>query len=936
MPPDRPPQTTYLYRPSQFPEPSVSVNHINLIFDMKDDHVIVSAETLFTVRVDTLSELSLNARGLTILGVMQNSRNIQYQSHNNLLTVTLHHPLSRGSQFRLATTTVCYPTDNILEGLYYDITPAGRPRTIISQCQQWGFQRIAPCIDDMRAKCTWTATIIADRKYTNLITNGNILRQRTRYDAERDTITYQNQEPMPPYLFFLGAGTWDTFSRDFMYPDGRTVRLELLALPGSDPKNAYAALDILADAILWTHVFTGPERYDDYAARNELYRLCTIRFNLAKDKSGDELTAALAPVTAQIEAVSTNLVCGYQYPYEVYREIAMQNSDFGGMENTGNTTIIASRIMPDAEITDASYEYMLGVKQHEFYHNLNGSGVSGDTPFSIWLNEAVTVMMEDDYLAFHFGKEYIRLQNILQMYTPGTGTFSLDTGSVAMPIEPDGFNDPNDLITSVTYVKAPEFTRMIETMLGKEAFTWALDLYHKRFTGKNASPRDWLHAMEDVGRADLSFMADRWLKQTGYPVVTASAVYNKDTRMADIVVQQKGFGRQKPWIFPFCAKLVNKDGEVTAEFMKKVDAERLAFSVPCSGEFVVCIWNLNHAAYLKMEQGAGVTDDMLYLQASVDDNPVTRFLCQATLCEREMMRMMEDDMAVPSERLGDEYMRMLTDTALMEACGALPLVMFEEVSDPRFSHSHAKLYAGKQKIMRGIAERYEGTLYNLLLAYGEPGEGAAGSLTGLARRFKTHGVRNQILAVLAALDTPKTAELLRREYEQATCATIRLAALSLYLSSSAPDRMELLNAELLRSAHHPLAFENFIAAAAATASPDTVQYLKTIEASAAFHIEQAGCARSLYLRFAQNRKCSLETKEGREFLTDSLIRLAPVNAYITTGMLGVFSHMKAYPPELQDEMKKMLERVVSQVSDTEAPAVIQTIKQLMSAQSGGL
>ena len=129
----------------------------------------------------------------------------------------------------------------------------------------------------------------------------------------------------------------------------------------------------MADAILWTHIFTGPERFEDEEKRLKLYELCTRRF---RGEDG---------LTEEIESLAESMVCGYQYPYEVYREIAMQNSDFGGMENTGNTTIIASRIMPDAEITDASYEYMLGVKQHEFYHNLNGSSVTGDTPFSICL-----------------------------------------------------------------------------------------------------------------------------------------------------------------------------------------------------------------------------------------------------------------------------------------------------------------------------------------------------------------------------------------------------------------------------------------------------------------------------------------------------------------------------------------------------------------------
>ena len=31
-----------------------------------------------------------------------------------------------------------------------------------------------------------------------------------------------------------------------------------------------------------------------------------------------------------------------------------------------------------------------GVKVHEWYHNINGSEVTGQSPFQIWLNEAVT------------------------------------------------------------------------------------------------------------------------------------------------------------------------------------------------------------------------------------------------------------------------------------------------------------------------------------------------------------------------------------------------------------------------------------------------------------------------------------------------------------------------------------------------------------------
>ncbi|MBQ2771939.1 MAG: M1 family metallopeptidase [Methanocorpusculum sp.] len=908
-------KTEYLFCPSEFSEPPVSVQHITLTVDIAETEVTVSSETSFRAAVP-ISEVKLNAKNLEIKSLTQNGRRVEYTYADDIITLQLNKPLAAGAEFRIAAKTICRPTDNILEGLYYDITPKGLPRTIISQCQQWGFQRIAPCIDDMRAKCTWTTTIIADSRFSNLISNGNVSRARTRYDNTRDTITYQNDEPMPPYLFFLGVGTWDTFTRDFCYPDGKHVRLELLTLPGSDAYDAGVALDIMADAILWTHIFTGPERFDDEDKRMKLYELCTRRF---KGEDG---------LTEEIENLSGNMVFGYQYPYEVYREIAMQNSDFGGMENTGNTTIIASRIMPDAEITDASYEYMLGVKQHEFYHNLNGSSVTGDTPFSIWLNEAVTVMMEDEYLAFHFGKDYIRLNNILQLYMPGTGTFSLDTGAVSMPIEPEGFNDPNDLITAVTYVKAPEFTRMIETMLGKPAFSWALDLYHKRFAGSNASPRDWLHAMEDVGKSDFSFMADRWLKQTGYPTVFASAVYNADNDTAEITVTQKGFGTQNPWIFPFKGKLMNSEGEEVAQFTKKIDAERLTFSVPCSGPFDFAVWNENHSAYIKMERTEA--DEVLYLQLLLDKDPVTRFLAFSAVFEREMIRLLENENAVPSTEFADTVIRTLKDEELMKSCGSMPLLMFESVSDSRFAHEYGKLYSAKQRILRGIAEKYEDTLRALYVKYDVSYQADGFEPAVLSAQFKANAVKNLILTILASLDTQDVHYLIRTQYRNANSATNRLSALSLYLSSSASDRMDILLEELARSAEHPLAFENFIAASANTAH-DTVSYLKVIEASPKFHIEQAGEARSLYLRFAQNRKVSLETEDGREFLKASIIRLSKVNAYITTGMLSVFSHMKEYPDELKEKLMAVLLEIESSVSPDESPAVYQTAKQILSA-----
>uniref|UniRef100_A0A0A9Z5U0 M1 family aminopeptidase n=1 Tax=Lygus hesperus TaxID=30085 RepID=A0A0A9Z5U0_LYGHE len=155
----------------------------------------------------------------------------------------------------------------MLEGLYFDYTPELCPQTIITQCQQYGFQRITPSIDQMLNKQVYTTTIIADGSYTNMITNGDLvppycqtiqgslprpkyqppsLDQYNRYGDVEDTVAkgrrvlrYSNcTVPMATYLFFLGVGTYVTFYRTVEYPDGDTFQIELLVFPSITPPHS--------------------------------------------------------------------------------------------------------------------------------------------------------------------------------------------------------------------------------------------------------------------------------------------------------------------------------------------------------------------------------------------------------------------------------------------------------------------------------------------------------------------------------------------------------------------------------------------------------------------------------------------------------------------------------------------------------------------------
>ncbi|HII01994.1 TPA: DUF3458 domain-containing protein, partial [Methanosarcinaceae archaeon] len=275
----------YKYYPEDFGELKVDVLHMDLVFDVYDDRTNVKS----MLRVKTLGEpiekLELNCRDLEVRAVscIQYEVHYKYRKTDAILEVNFLDMVPPGTEITIVTDTVCRPTKNILEGLYYDETPDGAPPQQITQCQQWGFQRIVPCIDDMCAKCTYRTTIIADSRYTNLITNGDVVEERHTVKPGRDKIVYDNSvTPMATYLFFLGVGTYSTFRLEFEYPDGDSFMLELLVPPESEDGPAGRALDILYDSVMWVYLFTGPEQYDPekLAVRQKLWELVRQRDRL--------------------------------------------------------------------------------------------------------------------------------------------------------------------------------------------------------------------------------------------------------------------------------------------------------------------------------------------------------------------------------------------------------------------------------------------------------------------------------------------------------------------------------------------------------------------------------------------------------------------------------------------------------------------------------
>ena len=940
----------YRYYPEDFGRLNFRVLHMELAFDVFDDHTVaVSALSLKNMDAPA-DKISLNCRDLEILEVSApNLSHYDYRQKEAYLDLYFNPPIQRSERIEIVTKTICRPTKNLLEGLYYDETPAGAPPQQITQCQQWGFQRIVPCIDDMTAKCTYRTTIRADSRYTNIITNGDIAVPRKTVSMNsatgimRDEIVYESMKtPMAPYLFFLGVGTYDTYTREFEYPEESCFDLELLIPPGSDKHSAEQALDIIQDSVMWIYLFTGPESHKDVEIKKQLFDLTKLRDHLKSNLNSasinpDNLNKTMTNLSAirdKIAELSKGLTFGYKYTGTVYREIGMQNSDFGGMENVGNTTITTNRIIPSKNMLDGAFEYMADVKVHEYYHNINGSEVTGNSPFEIWLNEAVTVLIENEFHAYFFGEEYTRLQTILSLYAPVSGTFALDSGAASMPILPEGFNDPNDLITSVTYVKAPEFVRMVELLIGDGAFARGLDAYHRKFSHKNAKTFDWIHEMEVVSGMQLMRMANSWLHQTGYPILSVSKSYNAASREFKMKLIQNVPYTKQPWQFPFSFALADRRGKLIYEgtyFVQKREDE-----ITLSGIEQPAFVSLNRdgSFYGKVETDADFKE--LYAQARKDKDIIGRWLAFYTLTDFEKNRLLTQPNAQPSPEYIDLYHELLCDHSLLEKTGGLFLTIFESVDDEESAHRYKDLYNVRLKIQKAIAATHEKSLKIIYDDYSEtqdPEEeklfSVRGSLRLKAGTIKRRQVKNNALRLLSVLDTPEIHTLIKRQFLTAVNATDRAAAFAAWLNSSVPEKRELTQIYMEECKKDLVAWEAFLSAVAGTDASDCLELVQMIENDPAFRIEQANDQRALYGAFARNRKYSLQTPEGLDFLKSAIIRLSKINEYSTVGLLNAFSIIDFMETKYYTPLVGTLVDIVRSIDSEKSPSVYNRIMKLL-------
>ncbi len=871
-------EKSYKYLREDFGDLPATLNHLTIYLNFFGDYV-EATNCLEMTASEAMHELNLDANGIEILKVdwcespldEGTPLHYEYLRPKNRLFIRLPGIVEKGEKFFVRTVSRCFPSDHLLEGIYRDQTPSGAPQQYVSQCQQWGFQRIMPIMDDCRAKCTMVTTIETDRTYTHLISNGNISRRLNPDgkpvpkpgDPSRQIITYENPIPMAPYLFLVCVGTWDTLVDSVVYESGRSVRLEYLVPPGA-AEYVRVPMDILKQAIRWIK-----KRQD------------------------------------------------YEYTGETYRTICMNKSNFGGMENVGNTTIVTDSALVTDHTLDMALLYAHAVIVHEFEHNQCGSETTMETPFDVWLNEAYTVDVERQYMADIFDPDFMRLYQVDSIRNPLLGPLAIEDAGHAGKIVREGFNDPDELIDGVTYVKAAEVIRMLRLILGDDNFHAGKTLYFSRYHNGNANTAQFFECFEEVSGRSLGQFMKEWLYRIGYPKVTATTRYEHSKGLYRIRFRQEVEAGQEPFHLPIKLALVDFNGNDIPGTQKvfqlsEAEGEIILDGIAAAPAFASMNRDFSFYGTFRYMDATPV----LALQTRLDPNPYNRVDAFRQLTDVERIRLLLEPEGEASQEWLEHYGEILAVGNMPHSLKAYFLRIDEQPMNREYSTWYQELVSARERLMLAVNRRYRDRLVQGFMALDTYSRANAETRAGIEARM----LKQVLLDLISVDDSEESHRIIIDHCYSATTATDRVAALFALNRSSSPSRRKVLD-EVYAAWHgHLSGYANYLRVIASGTREDVFEMIEAERGRPGFDIKQPTWSRALFLPMATNNKI-VWTDRGINWIADMVIELAPINATTAGRLLNTFQHVKKLKPPLQPKVRAALEKIVSHVSQEACPAV---------------
>jgi aminopeptidase N len=742
--------------------------------------------------------------------------------------------------------------------------------TYCTQCEAEGFRRITYFLDRPDILAVYTTRLEASKaECPVLLANGNLAEAGDIEETDRHYAIWHDPHPKPAYLFALVAGDLAVVPDRFTTTSGKDVALNIYVEHGKEGLCDWA-MDSLKRSMRW-----------------------------------DEE------------------VFGREYDLDVFNIVAVSDFNMGAMENKGLNIFNDKYVLADPETaTDQDYANIEAVIAHEYFHNWTGNRITCRDWFQLCLKEGLTVFRDQEFSSDMRSRPAKRIADVRLLKSH---QFPEDAGPLAHPVRPRTYHEINNFYTATVYEKGAEVVRMLQTLLGEQAFHKGLDLYFERHDGEATTIEAFLACFEEASSTDLEQFS-LWYEQAGTPVVSVETAYDPDRKTFAVSLSQEipplaGQKSSKAAVIPLRFGLIGPNGEdmeTGSVEGAKVNGDVLVLD---KAHQDVVFKNVSAAPVLSLLRGFSApvrlnqplhSRELLFLAAQ-DRDPFNRWQAVQTLAMQDLVRLSDlvrgGADGVPSEDVIGVLASVLDETQLDEALRAQALTLPGEADVAQEIGKDVNpdaIHTARELLRRAVAARLGPALLPFIA-----GHSANGSYSPDAQAAGKRALANRCLHYYAASGADDAADLVWSRFTLADNMTDRLAALTLLVHDHMPRHEEALAAYRKRHSDSSLAMDKWFMTQAMAPGDHTLDRVKALMSDPSYDAGNPNRVRSLLQSFATGNPTQFARADGAgfELIAESVLDIDKRNPQVASRLLTSFRSWRALDPQRSALAESALLRV---------------------------